>query len=87
MLPVKFALFGQVVSEEKIFRNRPTRKKNFQCQPCLLTDRDESIDLYRGPSIDGSYHVWIHLANWFQMRRFSENDQPETRIANGSHIC
>jgi hypothetical protein len=30
-------VFGQAVSEEKIFRNRPTRNKNFLWQPCLLT--------------------------------------------------
>ena len=26
--------------------------------------------LYRGPSIDASYHVLVHLAKWFQRRRF-----------------
>jgi hypothetical protein len=25
---------------------------------------------YRGPSIDASYHVSVHLAKWFQRRRF-----------------
>jgi len=28
MLPIKFGSFGQAVSEEKIFRNWPTRNKN-----------------------------------------------------------
>ena len=33
--------FGQVVSEEKIFLNRPIRNKNCLWHPCLLMDRDK----------------------------------------------
>jgi hypothetical protein len=29
---------------------------------CLLMDRDEMSNLYRGPSIDASYQVSVHLA-------------------------
>jgi hypothetical protein len=36
-----FGLFGQAVSEEKIFKNRPIRNKNYLWQPCLLMDRDD----------------------------------------------
>jgi hypothetical protein len=32
-------------------------------------DRDEISNLYRGPSIDASYHVSVHLAEGFQRRR------------------
>jgi hypothetical protein len=39
------------------------------CRPCLLMDRDEMINLYRGPSIDASYQVTVHLAKRFQRRR------------------
>ena len=39
------------------------------------------------PSIDASYQVSVHLAKQFQRRRFLEIDQPETRTANGSHVC
>jgi hypothetical protein len=42
---------------------------------------------HRGPSIDASYHVSVHLAKLFQSRRFLEIDQLETRIAYGSQIC
>jgi hypothetical protein len=38
-------------------------------QPCLLMDRDEMSKLYRGPSIDPSYQVSVHLAKGFQRRR------------------
>ena len=32
-------------------------------------DRDEISNLYRGPSIDASYQVSVHLAEGFQRRR------------------
>ena len=32
-------------------------------------DRDEMSKIYRGPSIDVSYQVSVHLAKGFQMRR------------------
>jgi hypothetical protein len=35
----------------------------------LLTDRDEMSNIYRGPSIDDSYQVSVHLAKGFQRRR------------------
>ena len=64
-----FGSFGEAVSEGKIFLNRPMRNKNCLQQPCLLMDRDEMSKLYRGPSIDASYHVSVHLAKGFQRRR------------------
>ena len=32
-------------------------------------DRDEISSLYRGPSVDASYQVSVHLAEGFQRRR------------------
>jgi hypothetical protein len=32
-------------------------------------DRDEMSNIYRGPSIDDSYQVSVHLAEGFQRRR------------------
>jgi hypothetical protein len=43
-------------------------------------------NLYRGPSIDASYQVSVHLAKWFR-RRFFKIGQSETRIACGGHVC
>jgi hypothetical protein len=48
---------------------------------------DKMSNLYRGPSIDASYQVLVHLAKRFQRRKFVEIDQSETRIACGGHIC
>ena len=88
MLSTNFSSFGKAVSEEKIvFRNQPIRNKNGLWRPCLLTDREEISNLYRGPSIDDSYHVSVHLANRLQGRRFLKIGQSETRIACGGHIC
>jgi hypothetical protein len=82
-----YGSFGKAVSKDKIFRNRPFRNKNCLWQPYLLMDWDEMSNLYRGPSIDGSYQVSDHLNKWFQRRRFLEIDKSETRIACGDHVC
>jgi hypothetical protein len=63
-----FGSFGQAVSE-KIIKNRPIRNKNCLWRPCLLMERDNMSKLYRGPSIDASYQVSVHLAKGFQRRR------------------
>jgi hypothetical protein len=55
--------------------------------PCLLMDRYEITNLYRGPSIDASYQVSVHLAKRFQGRRCLKIGQSETRIVCGGHVC
>jgi hypothetical protein len=62
-----------MVSEEKNFKNQPIRNKSCLWWPCLLTDRDEMSIPYRGPSIDDSYQVSVHLAKQFQRRRLKKN--------------
>jgi hypothetical protein len=64
-----FSSFGQAVSKEKILKNRPIRNKNCLWWPCLLMHRDEMSNLYRGPSIDASCQVSVHLAEGLQRRR------------------
>jgi hypothetical protein len=59
-----FGSFGLAVSEEKILKN-----KNCLWWPCLLMDRDEMSNLYRGPPIDASYQVSVNLAEGFLRRR------------------
>jgi hypothetical protein len=53
----------------RLFRNQPIRNKNCPWRPCLLTDRDEMSNLYRGHDIDASYQTSVHLAKRFQRRR------------------
>jgi hypothetical protein len=55
----------ELLIEEKIFRNRPIRNKNCLWWPYLLMDREEMSILYRGPPIDASYPVSVHLAKRF----------------------
>jgi hypothetical protein len=51
-------------------------------------DQDEISNLYRGPSIDASYQVSVHLA---KLTIFSQDileiNQSETRIAYDGHVC
>ena len=82
-----FGSYGKAVSEEKIFLNQPIRNKSCLWRPYLLIDRDKMNNLNRGPSIDASYHVSVHLAKRFQRRRMLKISQSETRIACGGHVC
>ena len=42
---------------------------NYMWQPCVFMDRHEMSNIYRGPSIDASYQVAVHLTEGFQRRR------------------
>jgi hypothetical protein len=46
-------------------------------------DRDEMSNRYRGPPIDASYQVSVHLAKQFQKRRILKISQSETSVACG----
>ena len=54
----------------RFLKIQPIRIKNYPWRPCLLSDRDEMNKLYKGPYMDSSCKVWLHLAMWFQRRRF-----------------
>ena len=64
MLTTKFQFTWP--SDLETFKNRPTRNKNCQWQPCLLTDQDKMRNLYRGPSIDASHQFWFIWPNVFK---------------------
>jgi hypothetical protein len=78
-----FGSFGQAVSEEKMFLNRPIRNKNCLWWPCLL------MDLYKRPSIDASYQVSVHLAERFQRRRLKCDKLTDNRrqVMAKAHIA
>ena len=57
----------------RFFRNQPIRNKNCLWWPCLLTDLNKMSNLNRGPSIDASYQVSVHLAKRFQRRKNLKN--------------
>ena len=54
--------------QSRFFINQPTRNKNCLRQPCLLTDRDEISNLFRGPSIEATKFRF----NW--LSSFKEED-------------
>ena len=68
------------LQRKSCFRNRPIRNKNCLWWPCLLTDQNGMSNSNRGPSIDASYHVSVHLAKLLQSRRLLEIDQSETLL-------
>ena len=87
MLLPYFGSFGQAVSEEKNVKNQPIRNKSHLWRSCLLTDRDEMCNIYRGPSINASYQVSVHFGKVAsEEKNFLEINQSETRIACGGYV-
>jgi hypothetical protein len=68
----------KTVSEEKNFKNQPIRNKNRLWWSCLLLDRDEMSSIYKGPPIDDTYQVLVHLAKRFQRRLFRNQPNRNT---------
>jgi hypothetical protein len=59
--------FGQQIWPPRaiLFSDWPIRNKNCSWQPYLLAKQNEMKKLYRGPYIDASCQVWLHLAKQF----------------------
>ena len=72
----------------RILKNWPIRNKNCLWWPCLLTNRDEMCNLYRGPSTDASYQVSVQLAKQFQRRRLKceKLTDDERQVMAKAHI-
>ena len=73
---------------KQLFLFKPIRNKNgtYMQRPCLLTERNKMSNLYKGPHLDASCQILVHLAKWFE-RRFFYLSQSETRIAHSGHVC
>jgi hypothetical protein len=84
MLPTKIQFIWPSDFREELFLEINQSETRIAC---LLTDRNEMCNLYRGHSIDASYQISVHLAKWFQRRRFFKIGQSETRIACDGHVC
>ena len=81
MLPTKFQFIWQ--SGRRFLEIN--QSKTCLWQPYLLMNWDEISNLYRGPPIDASYHVSVHLVKRFHK---STNQKQELSVAamfvNGS---
>ena len=87
MLSTKFRFIWPSGFRGEDFLEINQSETRIACGGCLLTDRNEMSNRYRGPAIDTSYQVSVHLAKRFQRRRFFLIGQSETRIAYGGHVC
>ena len=80
-----------MVSEEKIFRNPPIINNNCLWRACVLTNRDEMSNLYRGSPIDASYNVpsvgSFGKAVSEKKNFFLEINGSEKRMGYGGHVC
>ena len=65
MLPTKFLFTWRSDVRVEDFYESTNQKQELPVAAMLLTDRNEMSNLYRGPSIDVSYQVSVHLAMWF----------------------
>ena len=83
----------KVVLQEKIFRNRQSRNKNCLRRPCLLTDRDEIINLYTTDTDrSASYldiHIYLKIDNEVRSRtkHYNKKDYFNFPIVNFPFIC
>ena len=90
MLPTKFwFIWPSGFRGEDLLESNQSEKKDCLWQPCLLTDRDEMNNLYRGRYINASYQVSGHLAKGFQRRRlkckkFTDGCQVMTHVTIGT---
>ena len=86
MLPTKFQFIWPSGFREDFFKSA-NQKQKLPVAAMFVNGSDEMSNLYRGPPIDASYQVSVHLAKQFQRRRFLKIGQSETRIACGGHVC
>jgi hypothetical protein len=83
----------KVVLQEKIFRNRQSRNKNCLRRPCLLTDRDEIINLYTTDTDrSASYldiHIYLKIDNEGRLRKkhYNKKDYFNFPIVSFPFIC
>jgi hypothetical protein len=76
MLPTKFQFIWPSGFRGGEFKKNDQSEKRIACgSPCLLTNKDEMCNLYRGPSIAISYKDSTHLAKRFQRKIFYKHDR------------
>jgi hypothetical protein len=71
MLPTKFRFIWPNGFREEDLKTSANQKQELPVVAMFVNGLDEMSNLYRGPSIDASYQVSVHLAKVFQRRRFN----------------
>ena len=71
MIPSKFRFIWLSSFRGEDFLEINQSETRIVCGGCLLTDRDEMSNLYRGPSKDASYQVSVHFG--FRGEQFKKN--------------
>ena len=70
MLPTKFRFIWSGGFRGEGFLKSANQKQELPVVPMFVNGSGRNEHLYRGPSIDTSYQVSVHLAKRFQRRRF-----------------
>jgi hypothetical protein len=70
MLPTKFRFIWPNGFREDL-KKSANQKQELPVVAMFISGLDEMSNLYRGPFIDASYQVSVHLAKVFQRRRFN----------------
>jgi hypothetical protein len=86
MIPTKFRFIWSSGFREDFFKSA-NQKQELPVAAMFVNDQDEMGKIHRGPPIDDSYQVSVHLVKQFQRRRFFKIGQSKTRIACGGHVC
>jgi hypothetical protein len=73
MFPTKFRFIWPSGFREDFLKSTNEKQELPVVAIFVNMDQDEMSNLYRGPPIDASYQVSVHLAKWFQRRRFFRN--------------
>ena len=80
MLPTKFRYIWPNSFRAEEFLKSTNQKQESPVVAMFVNGSGRNEHLYRGPSIDASYQVSVHLAKQLQKRRISKISQSETRL-------
>ena len=70
MLPTKFRFIWPSSFREEDFQKSTDQKQELPVVAMFVNGSGRNSNLYRGPAIDASCQVSVHLAKRFQRRRF-----------------
>jgi hypothetical protein len=87
MLPTNFRYIRPNSFRGEEVLKSANQKQESPVAAMFVNESGRMSNLYRGPSIDASYQVSVHLTKRLQKRRNFLISQSETRVAYGGHVC